>query len=424
MESSEIKKYLKKSVITGVGKSTLVTIVTLSLIPLIIQRIGIDNYGMVMLTLIFSSAASIIDLGISKAVTLLLGKSSDTAHKNEIVSGALLLNFALALGIGLIVCLLVYFEVPVFGSNFDKKEYTSLILWLGLIVLIISLLKNLTTAILEAFFLMHYVNLGFAISSLLLYGSLYLVTFFTKDLAVLLIVPLLPLILTLLFYIKLIYSKTELNLVIVEKSVLKNITRVSFKFLNIGIINSLIYPMNKYLLIFITGNPALLGIFDIGLKIASAANNLLNSLSAPLFGIFSNAKVESEIYKIVKKTTLILFGAFLGGVIIYYFVNGFVAVILDESNSKLIAGTSMLLLIGVCSTGVAEPVYRALIGTERLREAFYLKLIIPVTNIIFYLILLLVDVSDLFRINWAITGAMLLGSVIMIIYYFKTKIVL
>lgn len=424
MDNANIKKYLKKSVITGIGKSILVTIVSLSLIPLIIQRIGIDNYGMIMLTLIFSSAASIIDLGISKAVTLLLGKTSETADKNEIVSGALLINIALALVIGLIVCLLVYFDIPVFGSNFDKKEYINLILWLGLIVLIVSLLNNLATAILEAFLLMHYINLGFAISSLLLYSSLYLVTFFTKNLAVLLIVPLLPLIFILLFYIKLIYSKTDIKLVLVKKSVLKKITKVSFKFLNIGIINSLIIPVNKYLLVYITGSSALLGVFDIGLKIALSANNLLNALSAPLFGVFSNAKVEHEIYKIVKKTTLILFITLLIGVITYYFINDFIAVLLDESNSKLIASTSMLLLIGVCSAGVAEPAYRALIGTSRLREAFYLKLIIPVTNIIFFLILILVDLSDLCRINLAISGAMLLGSFTMIIYYFKAEKVL
>jgi O-antigen/teichoic acid export membrane protein len=424
MENVEIKKYLKKSMITGIGKSTLVTTVTLSLIPLIIQRIGIDNYAMVMLTLLFSSAASIIDLGISKAVTLLLGRTNETTEKNEIVSGALLINLALALGIGLIVCLLVYLEVPVFGSNFDKKEYTFLILWLGLIVMIFSLLTNLVTSILEAYFLMHYINFGFAFSSLLLYGTLYFATFFTKDLSVLLIVAILPSILSFLFYIIVTCRKTELKLVSVEKSVLKKITKVSFKFLNIGVINSLIVPVNKFLLVFITGSSALSGVFDVGLKIASSANNLLNSLSAPLFGIFSNAKVESEIYKIVKKTTLILFGAFLGGVIIYFFVKDFIAEILDANNSELIAGISILLLIGVCSTGVAEPVYRALIGTARLREAFYLKLIIPVVNIIFYLILILVDFSDLFRITWAISGAMLVGSVVMIIYYFKTKKVL
>jgi O-antigen/teichoic acid export membrane protein len=421
LETFEINKYLKKSIISGISKSILVNIITISFIPLIIQRIGIEYFGILMLTLSFSSLSAIIDLGISKSVTLLLGQENETTEKNKIVSGAILINLVLAIVISLIVCLLVYMDIPVFGSNFDNREYTILILWLSLIVLIFSLFTNLATSILEAYLLMHYVNFVFAFSSVLLYSTLFFISFITLDLKILLILSICPSILSFLIYLIIVIRKTGINFVIVDKTVLKKLTKTSFRFLNIGIVNSLIFPANKYLLVLLTGSSALTGVFDVCIKISLSANSYLNSISAPLFGIFSNMKVKEKIYKIVKKATIILFINFLLGVTIYYILNHFIALIVDKDNSDLIAETSMLLLIGVTSTGVAEPAYRALLSSSRLKEAFYLKLVIPLSNIIFYVILLLSDISDILRINLSISVAMFLGSLVTIIYYFKSN---
>ena len=63
-----IKNYLKKNVFASIGKILTVSSVTLLLLPIIIQKIGLDLYGIISLTLLFSGVSSLIDLGLSQAI--------------------------------------------------------------------------------------------------------------------------------------------------------------------------------------------------------------------------------------------------------------------------------------------------------------------------------------------------------------------
>lgn len=392
-------------------------VVTLALIPLIIGRIGMANYGVIMLTLIFNSAASFIDVGFSKSVTLLLGKTSESLRESQIVSAALIINLLLAVIISSIIFVLVANDVKVFGKEFDKVEYTGVILISGLLILWISLLKNLSIAILEAKYMVHYINIGNTFSSVFLYLSLYLFTFLTIELKTLLFIPVVPLLITLFYFILIICKKTSLSFTRVNFVIFREISKVSVKFLNIGIVNAIISPANKYALVLLTGNPAYLGILDVGMKIAKAANNVLGSLSVPLFGVFSNLQDSNEIYRVVKKTTTILFIAFIAGVVAFYFTRNLFANIFDAENAELIAQTSFWLLFGICSIGVSEPAYRALLGMARLKEALLLKIIVPITNVIVFIVLY--SQPGLFRITYALSFSMIIGAISILFYYSK-----
>lgn len=418
---TDINKYLKISVVSGLSKSFIVTGLTLLLIPLIIKKIGLDNYGLIMLTLVSSSAVSIVDLGISKTVTFLIGRSSNDNSSNEIVTGALIINIILLFIISLFISIILYLDIPIFGSAFGQDYNISMILVVGLWVLSVSLMNALAIAILEGFYLMHFVNIGNLLSSMLLYGAIYLTTFFSTDILILISVPVCTLMLIFFFYLFIIFNKTNLRLVKVNWVTLKGILIISLKFLNLGVLNSIIIPANKYLLIFLTGNTLILGIFDISLKIAISANNLLSSLSGPLFGIFSNSRNVIEKYRIVKKTTLILFTTVIIGSFIYYFAKDFIANMLDENNGKIIADISFILLIGLAFSGVSEPVYKVLLGSDKLKYAFYLKLTIPILNILFYIIFY--SYSDLLRVTYAMSLGFFFGSIIMISYYFQKQFI-
>lgn len=420
MIGTQLVTYLKKSFFTGAFKTVIVTFSTIVFLPLIIQQVGMETYGLISLTMIFGGMVVFADFGIAKSVTLLIGQDPDKNNVNNIVSSALMINLSILMLIGLVFTTIVLFNIPIFGVKLQiTHSLKNFIILVGFISLAIMLINNLLVAILEAYYLVHYTNIGFTLSSILINVFIYVTSVMTDSIYILLMAPVASFVFVSLYFLYIINIHTEVGLTKPDKKQIKNMLSISYKFLNIGLINSLMIPANKYLLIYITGNSAMLGIFDVGLKIAMIANSFLNSLAQPLFGVFSNIKRnKKEIFEIARKTSLIIFLLYLIGNSIFYFVGEYITQFIDLEHYKELFLIGLILLVGITFSSVSEPFYRAFLGTERLNEALYLKLLIPMFNIIFYFILSYE--KSLEQISLAYTIAVFLSSFIIIIYYIKS----
>ena len=101
----DIKSYLKKNVFASVGKILTVSSVTLLLLPIIIQKIGLDLYGIISLTLLFSGVSSLIDLGLSQAIVLLSGDKKITS--NQVITSAVYINLTIISIISIVFVILL-----------------------------------------------------------------------------------------------------------------------------------------------------------------------------------------------------------------------------------------------------------------------------------------------------------------------------
>ena len=166
-----ITNYLKKNVFASVGKLLTVSSVTLLLLPIIIQKIGLDLYGIISLTLLFSGVSSLMDLGLSKAVVLLSGDKEIST--NKVITVAIYLNVAIVVIISFVFIILNLLEIDLLGKNINlttSEKYWLLIT--GFLILVFMLLNNLCKSILEANYFMHVVNLSLALFTPILYLSL------------------------------------------------------------------------------------------------------------------------------------------------------------------------------------------------------------------------------------------------------------
>ena len=420
MTGNKLVTYLKKSFFTGAFKTVIVTLSTIIFLPLIIQQVGMETYGLISLTLIFGGMVVFADFGIAKSVTLLIGQNEDKNNVNTIVSNALMINLSMLTLIGFVFFMLVYFNVPILGEKLQiTHSLKNFILFVGFILLAIMLINNLLVAILEAYYLVHYANIGFSLSSILINVFIYSTSILTDSIYILLMAPVVSFVSVSLYFLYIIKTHTKVGFTKPDRKQIKNMLSISYKFLNIGLINSLMIPANKYLLIYVTGSSATLGIFDIGLKIAMIANSFLNTIAQPLFGVFSNMnKNKKEILKIASKASILLLLLYIIGSSVFYFSGKYITHFIDMEHHEELFLIGMILLVGITFSSVSEPFYRALLGTERLNEALYLKLLIPVFNIIFYFIL--GYENSLEQIAFAYSLGVFLSSFIIIIYYIKS----
>jgi O-antigen/teichoic acid export membrane protein len=416
MNGKQLFLYLKKTFLSGSLKTIIVSLSTIILLPLIIQKIGIERYGLLSLTMVFGGVSVFADFGISKSVTILIGRKG--SNVNAIISNALFINATILM---ILACIFIYITVnnfPILGDKLDiTNDLKHYIVFIGFVYLSFVLLNNLLVAILEAFFLVHYVNVGFMFSSVTTNAFIFGLSLLSESLYLILMAPILSIITVTLYFIFTIKRHTQIRFVCPCFIEIKLMLSLSFKFMKIGMINSLIIPINKYLIIYTTGSSALLGVFDIGLKLSLIALSFLNSITQPLMGVFSNAnQKKSEILSIAIKVSSTLTVLYIVGIAFFHFIGMRIIEFMAIDNYKQLYAVSFILILGVTFSAISEPFYKALLGTERLKEALYLKLSIPIINVCLYFILQ----EQTYRFALSYSIAIFSSSCLIIIYFIST----
>ncbi len=417
-----ITKYLKKNFLVSSGKTLTVSLVTLLLLPLIIKRLGLELYGIISLTLLFSGVSSLVDLGLSKAVILLSGENK--MHENKVVSSALYINLCIIGVLFVVFISLQLLSVDLLGSdiNIDKTN-KFVILNTGFLLLILMLLNNLCRTILEAKYKIHIVNLTLTIYTPLLYGVIFILSFFTKQIVVYVITPFILTFLMFTFNVLYLKRYTTIRVIKVAKKDILHVLKRSLAFLNIGLINSMVMPAMRYAFVLLVADVGLYAIFDLSFKIAMLANSFILSLSTPMFAVFSK-EIQSNSKKMVKVAYQIFYISFIMYVVInvaYYFLGNYFLTFLsiDSKNLSILYNITFLLIISLGSVALVEIFYRYFLGNNQLTHAFLLKLIVPILGIILFFVL--DDVELIYRFIYAYGISLIINAIMIAMSFMMTK---
>jgi len=413
-----ITSYLKKNFFTSIAKIITVSLVTLVLLPLIIKKIGLELYGIVSLTLLFSGVSSVIDLGLSKAIIFLTGEKKNS--ENRVVSSALIITLILiTIGLILLVILQLLY-VDLLGSELNiEPKLKTLILNSGFLLLSLMLLNNLCKAILEANYLMHIVNIIYTAYTPTLYLSIFLLGIFTNNVIYYILTPLILTFLMLMVNILFIKLKTKVSICKVNFEDVKYVFKNSLGFLNLGLINSIVIPTIQYVFVLFVADVSLYAIFDLSFKIAILANSFIVSLAMPLFAVFSKEiKLKTtKMIDIALKVFYLSTSIYLIILIGFYFLGHYIFSYLElmKANTNLLYKITFILIFGIGSSGAVEVFYRYFMGAKKLKKAFLLKLIVPFSSLVFFLILYGFDY--ILRFSLAYTTSVILSSVAIIIFF-------
>ncbi len=417
MHSKELFVYLKKSFVTGAAKNFAVILSTLIFLPLTIQKIGLEVYGLVVMPLIFGGVIAFADFGVSKSVTFLIAGRSDDGEIGEVITSGAFVNGIVISLLAIAAWILIVLKVPIFGESLNIEDsLRSHVIIVGFSILVVMLINNLFAAILEAFFLQHYINMGFAISSVAVNTFIYGASLVTDSVPVLMISPLFAFILMTIYYLYIITSRTAAALGRASYMETLKLATLSLDFFKISAVNTLVLPANKFLLVYLSGSTGALAVLDISMKIAMMSSAMLNTLSQPLFAVFSNNSLgRDQIGKYAICVTTILFSAYLVGVAIYFSVGAKIVSYLDRENASVLFDMSIALMIGLGLHACSEPCFRAMLGVGDLGVALRLKLLTPILNIL----ILAVMLSDqtLASIVYSYAAAVFLAGVFIILYF-------
>lgn len=362
-----------------VGVSVLANLV---LTPFIIRHIGLDKYSYVALTSFFISFSGLFDLGLSKSLVYLLNDPvTDAVRRNQYLTAQGMfvgLLCLLILGTGAVVLTGGY---PVLGQSLpDSDPYYGVVVISGFVVLVLTVFDQFLSAVLESFFLLHYVNHGLTLKIMTL-NLLYVVNLFTwNSLPLYVFSSVIAILITTAYYLSVIRRRVRWEVCRPSVPVVKTLFRQTFHFFRFSVLNSIYSVLPRLSVMYLGSNLSFIGILDVVEKLSLSVINLCASLFRPLFSLSRQAphKVAGKLF-----TVMLLNGGigllFIGCMVVfhpfitdYFFRN-------TPADSDFVGKVLMLYAVGSCFLLMSQPLSFYLQGegkANRLSVVFLLNIVL------------------------------------------------
>jgi O-antigen/teichoic acid export membrane protein len=389
MNNFSLKKYLAKSFTTGIIASIGTATISLYFVPLLIGNLGAKGFGIWTFLAFFTGISGLGEIGISKAIVLLLNNAVTDVEKRKFLGAALATGITLALIFSITTWLITPFLIDKANANITNQNTIEILRNTGSILIFTSIIGSIMRSIFEARLSYHKYNVINFITITSNYCITWAITQKINSINIALITTTtifsIGLVINILFAFKNYYrpalpTHKEINILL----------KKSLDFFGIGIINIILLPINRYFVTYATGMEGH-GIFDIAIKISQASTNILSMISVPLYGVFAkynaSTDLKKNIYFITKKVTLAAFIFYITGIILFNIIGEQLCSILSQTNSNELFEITLILLITLASGGVAEACVRSLWATNRTGIYLLIRTCSLILNIILIYIL-------------------------------------
>lgn len=403
------QSYMLRSISSGFLRSIVNAISAGVAIPLVIRQIGIERYGKYALIMVFVEIASLADLGISKAVVYYLSEEREREDNNRLYTTSLVLNLGVVVLTGASVFGLYLTGFDIWGGMVNR-QLGALILLCGGAILVSALLVSFHRAVMEAKLEIDFVNYGFILQNFLVYGALLYLSFQSLSVRYLIISTTVSFVFIALIHIAYCYTKYDYEIVSISFFDINKVGRTAFEFVSMSLMSIIIKPMNRFLLVYISGDSAVYGLFDVGVKFAKVSSSLLTAVGQPLFSLFSSFSENiARIKRMANKYARYGFILYVFGCGTFYFIGPVLSGwFVDENHSPDLFIASFIMIAGSALHAVMEPYLRALWALGEIPLTIKIKVLQPTVNIalifIFFPLSALYRFSFAYAIAYAVTG--------------------
>lgn len=413
------KKYLFNSIFFALNNTIVSALIAFIFIPLIINNIGVNAYGVWSLLAIFTGLAGLGDFGLSKAIVYFISNKKIGIKRNLFFSAALLLNVVIVTLVAVIILYFLYFDFTLFSNNPEiNAKLDKYIIFIGGVSFISSIIIGFAKALMEASFRISLANNLSLLLTFLIYIPVYIASFFTVDLFLLVGLYGLANIIVLIIHVYLVFSKLSFKFIVPSRYLITKVFRYSLSFLTIGVINIILLPLCRYLIVTNSADGTAHAIFDVACKISLAATSILMSFCAPLYSLFSGfgIKNKQQVFTYVAGFSKKIFILFLVGNISFWFIGKHICeLMLPEYHIDLFYVTSVMLFC-ISFTACAEPAVRAMWSFGQVFISAIIKLGLLFFNLLFIFLFLKLD--PLYKYSLAYSIPFFIVSLLYLFHFF------
>lgn len=377
--------------VLNIGISTLVLLLVL---PVILNTIGLENYGKWAKIFLFTTLIAVVNLGVSNALTAFLNSHDSHVHWVGIRKSSFRILF------GLICVLIIVHLLTILDLTFQgltNQERFELLLF-GDLTLVFGAISGLLQGVIRYLLLDYWISIVNLLLTSVTYGVLLvLVQKLTYSLYA---APAIAYFIALLVYLTITYKYIYASYI---KRQVENDRVISTLKLTghtlIGLQNGLNQPTSRLLAEFFLSSNASYAILDIGFRVLMFFGGIVQSISAPLFSMWSGNHDE-EPKRTLNKSLFLSFLISVLSVVIFSFFGQY----LLKQFGIHIDGVFNIILLSLffyLSIAVAEPINRYLWVIENFKDVILLRLPILLLMPVIAKILLYYFNEDYFLLSFA-----------------------
>jgi O-antigen/teichoic acid export membrane protein len=394
--------YLKKVGLSSLINSGTSALATVILLPLVIKSVGLESYGFWAMLTIFVGIAAALDFGIWKSLIYLIPRKRHS--RNELLTSAIILCALGWLLFAVILEALLLAGVHVFGSLVGREG--NLVWWLatgGCVIVLASLLTNLARGVLEASYRGHWVNIGYALLTLSLYGVAAGISQYSHNPRLLILGSVFVYLVFLVAHFACL-TTDSIHWERPQREAVISILRYGTASFVADAPVIMLGPMISYLFVLVAKDGGEYGAFDIALRVATLAATTLALISAPFFTIVSSASdgAQSEVRGMISRQLRLTLGLALIGWISYWALAKPLLALFFSQRSDDIYRASVIMLLGTFAVAALEPVTRMLMGIGRLGKLSLVRSAMLASALLSVALLAGVGSLDRFAISCAV----------------------
>jgi len=365
--ASDHPAYLKKVGISAMFNSIASALATAILLPLTIKAAGLESYGYWAVLTIFVGIGSALDFGVWKSLVFLIPRAQFST--SQLLSSSLIVCIGAGTIFAIILGILLILGLPVFGAAINRQG--DLAWWLGIcgcVIVLSNLMTNLVRGVLEASYRGHWVNVGYGLLTVSLYGVAVIVAQYTHDVRALIVGSATVYLVNLLAHIALLVPDS-LKWESPRRQPLLSIVRYGAASFVADAPSIILGPAILYLFLLVAQNSGQYGAFDIALRIATLAATTLSMLSAPFFTIVSSSHNGGtrEVRTLIARHLRVTSGLAACGWLAFWILGRSLLALVFPEDSGAIYRAALIMLFGTAAVAALEPITRMLMGIGRLR---------------------------------------------------------
>ena len=404
-----MKGYLTKAIAVGIPSTLGSSLLAILLIPPILRNVGIENYGTWSLVFIFTGISSTLDIGLPRSLVFLIPKATGEAEANELFTACAALIGGLILLTILVGLTIIQMGIPVWGaSNQIPRPIGELLIYTGITVVSSCLVSSLAYSVLEATSRIYVVNICNFTQTVLTYSLAMAASIYFRNARGLIIASDISYILMALVNLVLMWTLTGIRFGKLLRRSISSVLSCGFDFFILGVINTLAMPLMRYLIVRFSPSMAMVGIYDIALKVSQTGNAVLTSFSVPLFSLFSSYGLRQidVIRKTARRMAWVITALLAAGILFTFAVGAPLFTWLLKVDGRAVRSTAIILLVGWGATSIFQPYIRALWALGKTRQCSIVNLGMLLVNALLIWVFAGVH-NPLYRVSMAITGSLI-----------------
>ena len=350
--------------VLNIGISTLVLLLVL---PVILNAIGLESYGKWAKIFLFTSLIAVVNLGVSNALTAFLNSHDSSMHWIGIRKSTVRVLF------GLICVLIIIHLLTILDLTFKgltEQERFELLLF-GDLTLVFGAISGMLQGVIRYLLLDYWISIGNLLLTSVTYGVLLI--FVQKFTYSFYAAPAIAYFIALVVYLNLTYKylyESYIKRQVQSKSVVSTLKLTGHTL--VGLQNGLNQPTSRLLAEFFLSSNASYAILDIGFRVLMFFGGIVQSVSAPLFSMWSGNHDE-EPKRTLNKSLLL---SLLISVLSVVFFSIFGQYLLEHFGIQIDSMFNIILisLFFYLSITVVEPINRYLWAKENFKDVILLRL--------------------------------------------------